>query len=204
MAAIQIAATAADGCSENTNEFTLPSESSTALMWMGRDVGAALDIDAGFIFRSTGIPQGATILTCTITLVRAAAGLSPLAGGWWGYAVDSPTNFNAADVHRVSDHHTRTTATVADNVTGDPATHVSPSLVSIAQEIVNRAGFAGDLGFSWRNTGTSDGWFFWTDYTTTPGSAALLTITWTTGAPTIGRAWTHPHNVALQQRFLRR
>ena len=63
--------------------------------------------------------------------------------------VDSPDDFNAADVERISDHHTRTTAYVQANPSSG-SDFTSASLVDIIQEIVDRGGFSGKLGLSWR------------------------------------------------------
>jgi hypothetical protein len=146
--------------------------------------------DAGFIFRQTGIGAGATILTCTITLEsQGLTGDPACTGAWWGFAVDRPYPFVEGHSHRVCDHHPRTTASVTDNVPQETP-HISPSLVSIAQEIVNRPGFTGDIGFTWRNTGVVQAEYFWIDFAAGSGNPAKLTITWSGGiAPVTPREY---------------
>jgi len=183
MATFQIAANEEDGISEGRGGFEHISSSTTtfASMYLGVDDGNGLVWDGGWIFRSTGIPQGSTILTCTITLRQQSTDYIPTpTGDWWGFAVDSPNDFVLNHAHSIGDHHTRTSASVSDNIP-DEDPHVSPSLVTIAQEIVNRAGFSGDLGFTWYNTGTGSKYFNVADYSDNPANAAVLTITWGTG-----------------------
>jgi hypothetical protein len=95
--------------------------------------------------------------------------------------VDSPADFNDAHTHRVSDHETRTTASVADDFTGGGAgTHTSPSLVTVLQEIVDRAGFGGDVGMTWRNSTASAGPYYAShDYSSSAADAADLVVTYT-------------------------
>lgn len=177
MATFQISADAHDGMSEGTNESITPAESGLAGCFIGGD--GATTYDGGWIFRSTAIPALSTILTCTITLIRGADFSGTVDGAWFGFNVDNPTNFNAADVHRISDHNSRTTATVADDFATSQTTHVSPSLVAIAQEIVNRAGFSGDIGFTWRAASATGSWWEFLDFNEGAGNSGLLTITWT-------------------------
>jgi hypothetical protein len=172
-----IAETAEDGMSEGTDEHVSPGTTWYGYMLLGAEGGVMYD--GAWIFRGTGIPQGATILTATITLDEGGGDRSlPLAGDWWGFDVDSPDDFNAAHTHRISDHHTRTSANVEDNINtaGD---HTSPSLVTIVQEIVDRAGFSGDIGLTWRSTATEDCWYEWSDYE--DGDPAVLTVTYDAG-----------------------
>ena len=185
-ATIRVAETGEDGFSENTDEQTLPSTAQFGAFYLGTYTVSAVpyNLDGAWIFRSTGIPQGATVNSCTITLQINTADIQAGTpeGTWYGFAVDSPTDFNAADAHRVSDHHTRTTANVPDVIAGGTTTYTSPSLVSVCQEIVNRAGYTGDLGITWRNTGvTADEYWPWLDYTDNSSQAALLTYTYTAG-----------------------
>ena len=183
MADFLIAETNEDGNSEGTDELVTPSQATFTIFYLGYfSVGSGdIDHDGAWIFRGTGIPQGATILSCVVTLTL--NGLDTQSGSpqgdWYGFAVDSPSDFNALDTHRISDHHARTTASVAGTIPASTDPYVSPSLVTIAQEIVNRAGFAGDLGFTWRNTGTTPNvWWPWVDFTNSTTACAKLTITW--------------------------
>lgn len=176
----------------NNQTFTLPSYTTWGNMYVGRD-GSALEGGWQWI---TTIPQGATISTATVTITRESTDYSSgFNGDWWGFDVDTPSDFTNESSTRVSDWHTRTTANTQDDNWANQATHTSPSLVSIIQEIVNRAGFGGRVGLTWRHDGTaSNGWFHWTDYTDSAVNSADLTVTWATAGkprailrPTVGR-----------------
>lgn len=184
-----IANTNRDGSSQNTGEFVLPSQAPFGTFYVGYDGGASFDW-AG-IWDTAGanlIPQGATILTASVALTRLSTDYQAgFTGDWWGFAVDTPSDFSATHTHRISDHHTRTSASVADNSWTNAATHTSPSLVSIIQEIVNRAGFAGVLGLTYRVNSTTGGWFNVADYSDSSASAATLTVTWDTGGGATGQ-----------------
>lgn len=175
MPTFNIAAGNEDGNSNGTDEYIDPSTGPFGAAYIG-DFSSQQHDWAG-IWRGTGIPQGATILTATVSMPLVGGDFAGTpSGAWWGFAVDSPTDFNAADVHRISDHHTRTTATVTHNWVGNNP-EVSPSLVSIVQEIVNRAGFSGDLGLTWRAVASGDNDWFQTG-SFEGGTAASLTVTW--------------------------
>lgn len=164
------------GTVERVNPATAP----FGAFYLGRDTSDGTNMDGAWIW-DTAVPQGATILTCTVMLDNGGGdNLLPLTGAWWGFDVDTPSDFSASDTHRISDHHTRTTATVTDNINtnGD---HTSPSLVSIAQEIVDRAGFSGRIGLTWRNAaGSGTSYYEFSDYSDGSTLAALLDITWQT------------------------
>lgn len=186
-ATITVAESGEDGWSESTDEQVVIATARFGVFYLGNYTvdSTTHDLDGGWIFRSTGVPQGSTITACTVTLQIDTddVQVGTPEGTWYGYAVDSPTDFNAADAHRISDHHTRTTASVGGNIAGSTTTLVSSSLTTICQEIVNRAGYTGDIGLTWRNTGTgADKYWPWLDYGDTPASAAVLTITWSGGA----------------------
>jgi hypothetical protein len=181
MATFLIAETAEDASSHDNAEYIQPTGSPYAGLYLGHEV-AGTNLDSAWIWRGTGIPQGSTILTCTITLRAGGDSVGIFDVEWYGFNVDSPTDFsNAHTTHRISDHHARTTAFVSEIALapGDP--YVTPSLVTVAQEIVNRAGFSGDLGFTGRiGAGSSgDGYYKWIDRETSSTNCALLTITWT-------------------------
>jgi hypothetical protein len=178
-----VAETNEDACSEGTDEFVQPSQGSVGVVSLGwYQVGVPrVAVDGGWIFRSTGIGSGDTIDTATLNLEYAGANQNlPLVGALQAYDVDTPTDFVATDVHRLSAHHALTTASVAANIpTG--ADYTSASLVTVVQEVVDRAGFAGDIGIVWvsgGSGGTSEFWD-WTDYTTSTTLATELTITFT-------------------------
>lgn len=184
MATYNIAATADDGFSVNTDETADPG---TTYAYIGSNND---DRDWGLIYRATGIPQGATILTATLFLTRHVidTGGTTVVGDWWGFDVDSPAAFADAHTHRISDHETRTTASVAESITVTETTHTSPSLSGIIQELVDRAGFSGDIGLTFRNT--SVGVNFWplADFSTTSGVEPALTITVAATAAVTGTA----------------
>ena len=180
-----IANTNRDGHSSGNNEWPVPSAAPFGTAYVGYDAG--LNYDGAWIWDTTGvnqIPQGATILTASVLVNRQstdyAAGWT---GDWWGYLVTSLTDFTASHTaHRISDHHTRTSASVADDSWANAASHTSPSLVSIIQEIVNQAAFAGILGLTYRIRTTAAGYFNFVDYSNSAANAASLTVTWATGA----------------------
>jgi hypothetical protein len=170
-----IAETNEDGMSggaTDTDEHVTPATHPDTVFLCGNNGGG--NSDGGWIFRGTGIPQGATISSAKLTIITTFTSAA-LTIAVWGFAVDSPTDFNAADVHRISDHHTRTTATVSDNGAW-AATHETPDIASIIQEIVDRPGFSGDLGLTERNTGGS-GYAQVQDFTDSTVDAADLQVT---------------------------
>lgn len=164
--------------------------------FVGRDTDP---YDAGLRWTTT-TPQGATITTCNIVLVRQSTDFSAtFDGDWFGFDVDALGVFSAG-TGRASDFAARTTATVTDDDWANATPHTSPSLVTIAQEIVDRAGWpsSGVMGFTWRHDGTADdGWFHWTDESDSAANSADLTVEWTVTAfpPVPGaihrlRSWT--------------
>jgi hypothetical protein len=175
-----IAETAEDGYSEEKRpkERVQPSEAKWGMFLLGW-LGFLRHFDGGWIFE-TAIPQGATIQTATLEIERESTEYyATPSGDFYGYDVDSPADFNSSHTHRVSDHETRTSASVASTIPNqDPYT--SPSLVSIVQEIVDRSGFNGRLGITWRSDGTK-AWFHWSDYSDAAADAAELTVTWQAG-----------------------
>lgn len=176
-----IAETNEDGYSEGTDENVLPSQGAFANSLGYYTTGAAA-VDGGWIFRSTGIASGDTIDTATLNLEYNGVSFNlPLDGSIFGFAVDTPTDFDNTHTHRISDHHTRTSASVAANIP-TAADYTSASLVTILQEIVDRAGFAGDIGLCWREASTNQEYWDWTDYTTSAALAAELTVTFTAAA----------------------
>lgn len=180
MATFSITTNAHDAYSDDTNEQLL-----TSSYWYMGDISGSPN-DWGWIFRSTGIAPGAVVTSCTVTITQGAAGDfvgTTLAGDWWGYNVDTPANFDGAHVHRISDHHARTSASVTDNFATSETTHVSPSLNTIAQEIINRGGFSGDIGFTWRNSSANGAFWSVSDFSTSGGAnVAVLTIVTGAGA----------------------
>lgn len=180
MPTYDIAANNQDGNSEGTDEMISVTQANWGSFYVGYDT---YYIDAAFIWDTTAgteLPQGATIDTAYVVLTRESTDYNAgWTGNWYGFDVDSPSNFDAADEHRISDHHTRTTANVADDNWANSATHQSPSLVSIIQEIVDRSGFSGVLGLTYRVRTTNPGWFEYRDYSTSATDVAALTVEWT-------------------------
>lgn len=182
-----IAETNEDGFSgeggTETNEEATPG----TYWYIGGDGTTAYDW--GGIYRSTGIPQGATILTATLRLTRHNTDTTgtTVTGDWYGYDVDSPADFSDAHTHRASDHETRTTASAAESITVSSTQKTSVSLVTIIQEIVDRAGFSGDIGVTFRSAGGVHTWPL-ADFST-PGFTPYLVITWEAG----GAAATSPY-----------
>jgi len=135
------------------------------------------------------VPQGATITSCVIHLCITGNGNDEPLGIWWGDDSDDAAAFSAASSTNIS-ARTPTTATVAWDVADLGAEQfqyvASPSLVSIAQEIVDRTGFDNDhhMVFIYQgDTGARDlGVYHWdTGSGTQP---PILEIAYTTSGPT--------------------
>lgn len=199
MATYNIANTDRDGHSEGTDEQVNPSTATYGTFYLGM-FDAGHELDGAWIWVTT-IPQGSTINTAAVTLNNGDNDNSGTASGaWWGFDVDAIADFDAGHVHRISDHATRTTATVADNISGT-ANHTSPSLVSILQEIVNRPSFGGRIGLTHRSTASA--WNYWEfrDYSDAAGDAATLDVTWTPpGQPAILRTQGIPTGAGSRNR----
>lgn len=178
-----VAETNEDAASSGTDEHTLPSTNDFGTHYVGAFHTPLMQQDFGGIWRATGITQGATINTATITWTRNGDGTGSVVGAMDFFDIDSPTDFNAADAHRVSDHHTRTGSPVTHNFTGSSAagTRTSPSLVTPLQIVVNRASFGGDIGGCYRSATTDESWEAWQDFTDSAANAADLNVTWTAG-----------------------
>lgn len=142
---------------------------------IGCDQSGPFLFDVGFLYMGTNVPQGATIKRCTLFIQGVGTSVFGIFGAWWGYAVDVPTEFNSAHTHRISDHHTRTTATVTDNWVPS-GVFESADLKSIVQEIVNRPGFVGHIGLTWRSAGIGDFTSFNEFSFPTPGDAPNATV----------------------------
>lgn len=168
-----------DGNSVGTDEYINPNDGPFNTAYLGDFSSELNDFAVEFV---TTIPQGATILTASLELPSGGDVNGTCDGAWFGFAIDTPTVFNAADVHRISDHHTRTTATVADNIGTTPIPHITPSLVTIIQEIVNRAGFAGTLGLCWRSSSDGAGSEWYQTGALETSNPAVLTVTWATAS----------------------
>lgn len=185
-----VANTNRDGQSEGTDEHVNPSTTTYGAMYLGRDdsIGApgSDDLDGGWQYVTT-IDDDPTINTASMALDDAGGDRSlPLAGAWWGFDIDTPTDFNASDSHRISDHHTRTSASVTDNI-NTAGNHTSPDLSTIIQEIVDRGGVGANprIGVTWRNSGGTNRWYEFSDYSDSAALAADLTVTWTSGGVTV-------------------
>ena len=108
----------------------------------------------GAIFRweNTGIPQGATITSCSLAYTKFAAGAG---------VPDVRIHFEAADNPAYptdrADASGRAVSTAYASIVVQPTNgrNNTPSLASALQEIVNRAGFAGTFHMHWRNANAS-------------------------------------------------
>ncbi len=183
----QISSTAHDAYSEEASpwsEITTPAGSVYGKFYLGIDqyTSSTAYWDGGWKF-VTSIPQGSTVTAATIALQDNGDNAGSITGDWFGYDVDSVTNFTS-DSHRVSDHHTRTTASVAHDYSAITGTITSPDLSTIVQEIVDRGGFGGDIGLTYRSdTSVGDNWQSWIDYTDNSANAAVLDVTYTGAIP---------------------
>ncbi len=183
----QISTTAHDAYSQEGSpwsELTTPASSIYGKFYLGIDqyTSSTAYWDGGWKFVTT-IPQGSTVTAATIALQDNGDNTGSITGDWYGYDVDSVTNFTT-DSHRVSDHHARTTASVAHNYSAITGTITSPDLSSILQEIVDRGSFGGDIGLTYRSdTSVGDNWQSWIDYTDNSANAAVLDVTYTGDIP---------------------
>lgn len=91
----------------------------------------------GFRFLNVAIPQSATINSATISLIIQSSAGDP-ATIIKGAAADNIDTWSAPNTPNGA---TKTTASVNWTITGASGTATSPSIVSIIQEIVNRAGW---------------------------------------------------------------
>lgn len=113
---------------------------------------AATDRLAALRFPATGIPQGATITSATLTInITVATSADPTDAVLLVTGDDVDNSPALSDTHRPSSGWTNTTATATENNLAVGATAID--VTSIVQEIVNRPGFAGGalafkLGFS--------------------------------------------------------
>lgn len=187
MPTYNIASTNRDCHSAGNGEYPVPSSGPYNSAYVGYDGGGGGYFDGAWIWDTSGpnvIPQGATILTASVLVNRQSTDYAAgFLGNWYGFLVTSLTDFTALhNTHRASDHHTRTTANVADDSWANAASHTSPSLVSIIQEIVNQGAFAGVLGLTYRVRAADAGYFNFVDYSDSAANSAALTVTWATGA----------------------
>jgi hypothetical protein len=193
-----VAETNEDACSPGDDGFVTntPAGMRYSVMYLGWDA-ADPNLDGGWIWE-TAIEDAPTIQTATVTLDDGGGDRSlPLAGAWWGFDIDSVGDFTNDEAIRVSDHETRTTATVTDNI-NTAGNHTSPSLVTIVQEICDRAGVGANprIGLTWRNTDTSSSYYEWSDYSDSAALAADLIVTWTTAGVTLPVFYYHyAHNI---------
>lgn len=113
---------------------------------------AATDRIGALRFQSTGIPQGSTISSATLTInITAATNADPTDAVLLVTGDDVDDSPALSSTHRPSSGWTNTTATATENNLAVGATAID--VTSIVQEIVNRPGFAGGaisfkLGFS--------------------------------------------------------
>src|SRR3990172_4569564 len=181
MAVFEVPANDGDGYSSGNSEFISEADAPYDGFYLGFDGGVAHD--GGWHFLSTGIPQGATILTATMFVRNGPDNANLITGAWWGYLATTLNAFSGSDTtHRISDHQVRTAASVVDSSWTVDVNHTSPPLVSIIQEVVNQVGFAGHIGLTWRNSATSGSVYWqWRDYSGGPTLSAELTVTWSSG-----------------------
>lgn len=178
----QISSTAHDAYSQEAgpwSEITTPAGSIYGKFYLGIDqyTSSTAYWDGGWKF-VTSIPQGSTVTAATIALQDNGDNAGSITGDWYGYDVDSVTNFTS-DSHRVSDHHTRTTASVAHDYSANTGTITSPDLSTILQEIVDRSSYGGDIGLTYRSdTAVGDNWQSWIDYSDNSANAAVLDVTY--------------------------
>lgn len=137
---------------------------------------------AGFRFINVTIPQAATINSAVMQVYVHATTDDDPDIDIYGEAVDDAATFTTAPDS--IETRPRTTAKTNWTATGVGTNFVSsPSLVSVIQEIVNRAGWVSgnDLVLIWDGLSTSS--FEVRAYDTAAGDAAKLDIDYTAGAP---------------------
>lgn len=172
-----------DAVSENNQERVTVASTLYSNFYVADD--GSLLVRAGFVFNGNNgidqIPQGATITSAVLTVNRSASQdySGGFQGDWRGYLVVNVSAFSGAHAHNLSAHEaTLTTALVADDNWANAATHTSPSLVAIVQEIVNQASWptGGEIGLFYDTTDGPTGWWAFAD------NSATLTVTWSSGA----------------------
>lgn len=131
-------------------------------------------------FRSVAVPQGATISSATLTLnVTAVFGGGGGGGGtFWGVAHDNPAAFTSSNL---PNSQTKTTASVT--VPPPSTTGIKNyTVTTIIQEIVNRAGFAGDaVSFVGTTTSANQRQTYFEDKGVAGANPGALSITYSGG-----------------------
>ena len=180
VASVRVGATEKDGESYETTEYYLLTSAPWNTMYLGSD---GSPYDGGWIFQ-TAIPQGATVTNATVTITGGGDNSGTVAGSWYGFRTVAVPDFeDGVTNHRISDHVTRTTLSTPDNfgVVGSGATHVSPNLATVVQEVVSLPGFTGLIGMTYRSSTTGVNYQSFMDHSNDPNQAALLTVTYTAG-----------------------
>jgi len=180
VASVRVNATEKDGESYGTTEYYLLTNAPWNTMYLGSD---GSPYDGGWIFQ-TAIPQGATVTNATVTITGGGDNSGTVAGSWYGFRTVAVPDFeDGVTNHRISDHVTRTTLSTPDNfgVVGSGATHVSPNLATVVQEVVSLPGFTGLIGMTYRSSTTGVNYQSFMDHSNDPNQAALLTVTYTAG-----------------------
>lgn len=131
-------------------------------------------------FRSVAVPQGATISSATLTLnVTAVFGGGGGGGGtFWGVAHDNPAAFTSSNL---PNSQTKTTASVT--VPPPSTTGIKNyTVTTIIQEIVNRAGFAGDaVSFVGTTTSANQRQTYFEDKGAAGANPGALSVTYSGG-----------------------
>lgn len=152
----------------------------------------ASDRLAALRFPSTGIPQGSTISSATLTLQITVATSVDATNSVLLVTGDNVDNSPAlSGTHRPSSGWTNTTATATKNGLAVGACAIT--VTSIVQEIVNRAGFAGGaIAFKLGLSGSDTYWDINVadyDADTMASVATLQVITADAGSGSVGQPW---------------
>lgn len=174
---------------DDSAEYNVPSSTKWGAMYVGYDGGT---LNGGWIWATT-IDEGATIQTAEVVVYRDSS--PDYSGGftlqWRGVEDGSPTVFANDHTHRPSAHFGATIAatTVTDDNWANAASHTSPDLTDIIQEIVDDTptGDSPSIALYTENRTTAGGWWAWHDYSDGAANAADLTVTWSTGGAALVR-----------------
>lgn len=109
----------------------------------------------------TSIPQGVDISACNITIDEGTdTNINSFTFDVFGYDVDNVTEFDGSGA--LNNEFALTSNSVAE--TASTGNHITNDLSAVCEEITNRTGFGGNLGFVFEtNADASNEWYSWCD-----------------------------------------
>lgn len=202
MADFSVATGGDDGTNSGTGAPAFTATTVTVGHW-NDGKGSDGAFNCAFRFTNVTIPQAATILTATLQLVESyssgAGGLYIPIGLIHGNDVDNCAALSSTNFITRSGSWVDTTASVQwnfGNGIGAGNAYTSPSLVSIIQEIVDRAGWASGNALALGMTDATGAYnnSYLDAYSYEGGNASYypkLTVTWSGGGGTSVAVFTH-------------